>query len=81
MVSCKTIIANLSEYLDGNTSAEMRQGIERHLRSCHRCSAVYDITRKMLVVTGDERIFEVPVGFSDRWHSFLDNVISGPETT
>lgn len=80
MVSCKTIIANLSEYLDGNTPPEMRQKIERHLRGCHRCSAVYDSTRKMLLITGDERIFEVPAGFSDRLHSFLDKVISSSES-
>jgi predicted anti-sigma-YlaC factor YlaD len=80
MVSCKTIIANLSEYLDGNTPLEMRQKIERHLRGCHRCSAVYDSTRKMLLITGDERIFEVPAGFSDRLHSFLDKVISSSDS-
>ena len=28
MVSCKTIVANLSEYLDGDASPEMRQKIE-----------------------------------------------------
>jgi anti-sigma factor RsiW len=80
MVSCKTIIANLSEYLDGNTPPEMRQKIERHLRGCHRCSAVYDSTRKMLLITGDERIFEVPAGFSDRLHSFLEEVISSSDS-
>ena len=60
MVSCKTIVAHLSEYVDGDATAEMRQKIERHLRGCRRCSAVYDSTRKMLVITGDERVFEVP---------------------
>ena len=80
MVSCKTIIANLSDYLDGNTAPEVRQKIERHLRGCHRCSAVYDSTRKMLLITGDERIFEVPAGFSDRLHSFLDKVISSSDS-
>lgn len=76
MVSCKTIIANLSDYLDGNATPEMRQKIERHLRRCHRCTAVYDSTRKMLVITGDERVFEIPAGFSERLHSFLDRTIS-----
>ena len=76
MVSCKTIVANLSEYLDGNASPEMRQKIEKHLRSCHRCTAVYDSTRKMLVITGDERAFDIPVGFSEHLHGFLDKVIS-----
>jgi predicted anti-sigma-YlaC factor YlaD len=79
MVSCKTIIANLSDYLDGNATPEMRETIEKHLRGCHRCTAVYDSTRKMLVITGDERTFEVPTGFSERLHAFLDKTISkGP---
>jgi predicted anti-sigma-YlaC factor YlaD len=81
MVSCKTIVANLSDYLDGNATPEMRQKIEKHLRGCHRCTAVYDSTRKMLVITGDERAFEIPAGFSDRLHAFLDGVLSKDSTT
>ena len=76
MVSCRTIVANLSDYFDGDTSVEMRQKIEKHLRRCHRCTAVYDSTRKVLVITGDERVFEVPAGFSERLHGFLNKVIS-----
>jgi predicted anti-sigma-YlaC factor YlaD len=76
MVSCKTIIASLSNYLDGDATPEMRQKIEKHLRGCHRCTAVYDSTRKMLVITGDERAFEIPMGFSERLHDFLDKTIS-----
>jgi hypothetical protein len=45
-----------------------------------RCSAVYDSTRKMLVITGDERVFEVPTGFSERLHGFLNNVVSNSGT-
>ncbi len=81
MVSCKTIVAHLSEYVDGDATAEMRQKIERHLRGCRRCSAVYDSRRKMLVITGDERVFEVPTGFSDRLHAFLDGVLANDSTT
>jgi predicted anti-sigma-YlaC factor YlaD len=57
--------------MDGEASPEMCRTIERHLRHCHRCSAVYDSTRKMLVITGDERVFEVPAGFSSRLHRFI----------
>ncbi len=80
MVSCKTIVAHLSEYVDGDATAEMRQKIERHLRGCRRCSAVYDSTRKMLVITGDERVFELPTGFSERLHGFLNEAISKSDT-
>lgn len=78
MVSCKTIIANLSEYLDSESTPEMRQVIERHLHGCRRCRAVYDSTRKMLLITGDERTFEIPAGYSDRLHRFLDQIIRQP---
>ncbi|HZC25005.1 MAG TPA: zf-HC2 domain-containing protein [Candidatus Binatia bacterium] len=80
MVSCKTIIANLTNYLDGDASPEMRQKIEKHLRHCHRCTAVYDSTRKMLVITGDERVFEIPAGYSERLHTFLDNAMAKGST-
>jgi predicted anti-sigma-YlaC factor YlaD len=79
MVSCKTIVAHLSEYVDGDATLEMRQKIERHLRGCRRCSAVYDSTRKMLVITGDERVFEIPTGFSERLHGFLNKMLWNSE--
>ena len=75
MVRCKTIIAHLSEYVDGEASPELCHTIEQHLRGCHRCTAVYDSTRKMLVITGDERVFEIPSGYSARLHRFLDKAI------
>lgn len=80
MVSCKAIVAHLSEYVDGDATVELRQKIERHLRGCRRCSAVYDSTRKMLVITGDERVFELPTGFSERLHGFLNEAISKSDT-
>jgi predicted anti-sigma-YlaC factor YlaD len=76
MVTCKTVIANLSNYLDGEVAPDMRTKIEKHLRGCRRCSAVYDSTRKMLVITGDELVFEVPAGYSERLHAFLDKAIA-----
>jgi anti-sigma factor RsiW len=76
MFSCKTVIANLSNYLDGEIAPEMRQKVEMHLRGCRRCSAVYDSTRKMLVITGDERVFEIPAGYSERLHTFLDDAMA-----
>lgn len=76
MVSCKTIVAHLSAYVDGDATVEMRQQIERHLRGCRRCSVVYDSTRKMLVITGDERVFELPPGVSERLHGFLSEALS-----
>lgn len=76
MVTCKTIIGQLSEYLDDNVTAEMKEKIERHLRGCHRCSAVYDSTRKMMVIMGDDEVFEVPEGYGTRLHNFVDSLVA-----
>lgn len=45
---------------------------EKHLRRCHRNTVAYDDTRKMLVIAGDERAFDIPVEFSERLHDLLD---------
>lgn len=78
MVRCQTIIAHLSEYLDKEATLETRDAIEAHLRGCLRCNAVYDSTRKLLVIAGDRRICDLPAGFSARLHRFLDQTVLGP---
>ena len=71
MVSCKKVIAELSNLLDESVDPKLRAEIEAHLRRCVRCSTLLDSTRKVLIITGDERTFEVPIGYSDRLHHYL----------
>jgi anti-sigma factor (TIGR02949 family) len=70
-LNCKHVWAQVSEYIDGSVPAEMREAIERHLANCRHCSAVYDSTRNILMLAGDERTFEVPLGFGERLHTRL----------
>ncbi len=72
MVSCKKVAAELSNLLDGTVDAKLRQDIAAHLRHCRRCSTLLDSARKVLVISGDERTFEVPIGYSERLHRLLD---------
>ena len=74
-LDCKHVWALVSEYIDGAVSGEMKEAIERHLANCRHCSAVYDSTRNILVLAGDERTFEVPVGFGERLHERLQACI------
>ena len=71
MVSCKKVIAALSNFLDESVDSSTKAEIEHHLAHCRRCSTLLDSTRKVLVISGDDRTFEVPVGFSERLHSNL----------
>lgn len=71
MVSCKKVIAELSNFLDESVNAGMKAEIEHHLAHCRRCSTLLDSTRKVLVISGDDRTFEVPLGYSERLHKSL----------
>ena len=62
----------LSNFIDQDIDPELRAEIEAHLAMCHRCSVLHDTLRKVLVIVADERTFEIPVGYSERLHAFLD---------
>jgi anti-sigma factor RsiW len=73
MVTCAQVLKELSNYIDEDVDPRLRAEIEEHLRGCRRCSVLVDSTRKTLRIVGDDRVFEVPVGYSDRLHRFLTN--------
>jgi hypothetical protein len=75
MVSCKKLARNLSGYIEGDLDRELCSEIERHLSYCRRCSVLMDSVRKVIVIVGDEQTFELPIGFSQRLHAFIDNHI------
>jgi hypothetical protein len=53
--------------------------VERHLANCEVCSAVLDSTRNILVLTADDRTYELPVGYSERLRQRLTAVIEKEE--
>jgi len=54
---------------------QLRADIERHLENCEICSAILDSTRNILILTADDRTFELPVGYSERLHERLKKEI------
>jgi predicted anti-sigma-YlaC factor YlaD len=77
-LNCKHVWAQVSDYIDGTVTPETKEAIERHLANCRYCSAVLDSTRNILVLVGDERTFEVPVGFGERLHNRLQSLMDPP---
>jgi hypothetical protein len=51
--------------------------VQNHLEHCEICSAVLDSTRNILILMADDRVFELPLGFSERLHSRLDAELFG----
>jgi anti-sigma factor RsiW len=75
MVSCKRVLDELSNFIDDDIDPGLRGEIEDHLKTCRRCSVLHDSLRKVLVIVADDRRFEIPVGYSERLHAFIDQQI------
>lgn len=75
VVKCEEVWREISNYLDGEVDPALRAAMEEHIRGCKHCSAVLNGTRNVVQLYGDERMVEVPLGFSYRLHRRLeDNV-------
>lgn len=75
VLECRHVWDYISGYLDQTLSAEVQRDVQNHLDHCGICSAVLDSTRNVLVLTADDRVFELPVGFSERLHARLSEAM------
>jgi Putative zinc-finger len=76
VVRCEDVWREVSNYLDNEVEPELRAAIEEHVRGCKRCTAVVDGTRNVIQIYGDERMVEVPLGFSRRLHRRLEGNVA-----
>jgi putative zinc finger protein len=65
-ISCAEVWKEISNYLDGELSTELRLRMETHFKRCAHCKAVLDGARDVVKLVGDNRIFQLPEGFSKR---------------
>ena len=77
VIECKHVWAHISGYLDATLPAEVLEQVQKHLEHCEICSAILDSTRNILILSADERVFELPLGFSERLHARLQAGIDG----
>ena len=75
VIECKHVWDYISDYLDGTLDPEISKQVQKHLEHCELCSAILDSTRNILILTADDRVFELPLGFSKRLHARLDEEI------
>jgi len=77
ILECKHVWDYISEFLDDSLPPETRELVQKHLENCEICSAILDSTRNILVLTADDRVFELPAGYSERLHARLAREIRG----
>jgi predicted anti-sigma-YlaC factor YlaD len=78
-LECKNVWEHISEYLDKQLDHKLLMDIEKHLENCEICSAILDSTRNILILTADNRTYELPVGYSERLHARLEKAIRETE--
>lgn len=76
MMDCKEVLANLSNYVDGEVSSELRAALEEHIAKCRRCRVVFDTTGIALKIVLDVEPFEVPLAVSARLYAKLAKVLA-----
>lgn len=72
VIKCEHVWDCISGYLDDSLTEEMRTIVQKHLEHCTICSAILDSTRNIIILTADDRVFELPAGFSERLHKRID---------
>lgn len=77
VLECKHVGGYISDYLDAAFPEDIRLDVQKHLDHCEICSAILDPTRNIIIVTADERVFELPVGFRERPNSRIDLELEG----
>ena len=70
-IDCCQVCRELSDYLEGDLTPQLRLRIEEHLQTCDHCRAVYDGLRNIVRLLGDEELIELPEGFSQRLYKRL----------
>ncbi len=72
--TCQHLLANLSEFIDGDLQEELCQEIQQHLEECENCQVVVDTLRKTiyLVHANAAEQVDVPVDVRERLFRRLD---------
>ena len=50
LLTCKQLLDELSEYLDGNVQDDVRSHLDKHVSECPNCWVVVDTTKRTLQI-------------------------------
>jgi anti-sigma factor RsiW len=70
-LNCQGLIAELTEYLDGDLGAGIRVELEQHLAKCENCRIVVNTTRKTIEIFCNSEPAPLPEDVRERLHDAL----------
>lgn len=75
-MNCNQVMREISEYLDGELTPDMKRQIERHLEGCGHCRTVLDQVRMTIDIFCDQQKVELPQDISARLHQAVKRRLS-----
>jgi anti-sigma factor RsiW len=66
LLTCKEFLAELSDFLDEQTEAEIKLKLERHLSECPNCWVICDTTKKTISVYKGMKTCSIPEDVHER---------------
>ncbi|GAB4431972.1 MAG: hypothetical protein Kow002_20100 [Anaerolineales bacterium] len=70
--NCKSLLAGLSDYVDGSAQDEFCRELERHLSDCENCRVVVDTMKKTVYLYQATNEPDMPVGVRERLFKSLN---------
>jgi anti-sigma factor (TIGR02949 family) len=65
--TCKDLLVNFSDYIDGELSDELCQELQRHMAGCENCRVVFDtMTKTLYLYQANAQEMEVPADVRGR---------------
>ncbi len=70
-MNCEDVIHELSDFIDSELDAALKQELESHLRDCEDCRLVVNQTKKTIEIFCDSELVELPSAVRSRLHDAL----------
>jgi Putative zinc-finger len=66
VVTCEQVWQEISNYIESDLDPSLRTALDEHFHICPGCASILAGTRNVVQLYGDERLFQLPLGFSGR---------------
>ena len=70
-MKCTEFLKELTDYLDGKISDNLKMELDEHLHWCHECHVVMNTTQKTIEIYRDNELYVLPEDLRNRLHDAI----------
>jgi anti-sigma factor RsiW len=78
-LNCRRTLLEVSNYIDGDLDAALKQEIEQHLEHCRECAIIVVQTKLTVEIFCDSQPVDLPQDVRARLHEALQRKIRKPD--